>query len=329
MKTFLAKRWFLICLALGIGLGWRFPDWLRPATSRMYASAMVGVALFLVSWSLDSRSLWKTLIHPWPALWAVFISSGVLPPLGWLVGRLLPQADLRMGLFIVTSVPCTLAAATLWTRMAGGNDSVALLVTCLTTCTSWLVAPAWFAVMSVGGMGTAQTAAMMRDLMVILIVPVGLGQTCQASGALARLAQRHKTTLGTVSQLLIIVIIVKSSVDVSDRLDVMANAFAFLGATVLCVGMHLTALAAGFWSSKALKFDRPSQIAVAFSCSQKTLPVAVFLFDSYFKDSYPLAIVPIVVYHVGQLIVDTFIAEHFRFNSHELAAEEAATTEGL
>ncbi len=77
----------------------------------------------------------------------------------------------------------------------------------------------------------------------------------------------------------------------------------------LCVSLHLTALFAGLWSSKALGFDRPSQIAVAFACSQKTLPVALLLFETYFKDAYPLAVVPMVFYHVGQLIVDTFIAQ--------------------
>jgi len=77
---------------------------------------------------------------------------------------------------------------------------------------------------------------------------------------------------------------------------------------LVCLGIHLAALAGGFWSSRALRFDRPSQIAVAFACSQKTLPVALVLFD-YFKERYPLAVVPMVLYHLGQLFVDTFIAD--------------------
>jgi sodium/bile acid cotransporter 7 len=79
---------------------------------------------------------------------------------------------------------------------------------------------------------------------------------------------------------------------------------------LVCVGTHLTALAVGLWSSKGLGFDRPNQIAVAFACSQKTLPVAIYLFDAHYQ-STPLAVVPLVLYHVGQLTVDTFIAERF------------------
>jgi hypothetical protein len=35
----------------------------------------------------------------------------------------------------------------------------------------------------------------------------------------------------------------------------------------------------------------------------------LYLFDSYFKESYPLSLVPMVVYHVSQLIVDTLVAD--------------------
>ncbi len=67
-------------------------------------------------------------------------------------------------------------------------------------------------------------------------------------------------------------------------------------------------LGAGLWGSRCLRFERGQQIAVAIAGSQKTLPVALYLFDVYFQP-FPLAIVPMVVYHVGQLIVDTFVAE--------------------
>ena len=75
------------------------------------------------------------------------------------------------------------------------------------------------------------------------------------------------------------------------------------------VSVHTLALGFGFATSRLLRFDRGEAIAVAFSCSQKTLPVSLFLFDGYFKDAYPLAVVPMVFYHVGQLVVDTFIAD--------------------
>jgi hypothetical protein len=38
-------------------------------------------------------------------------------------------------------------------------------------------------------------------------------------------------------------------------------------------------------------------------------------FLAYFQEAYPLAILPMVFYHVGQLILDTFIAERLRHDA--------------
>jgi len=74
---------------------------------------------------------------------------------------------------IMASVPCTLASAVLWTRMASGNDAVALLITVLTTCLSCLVTPAWLGLTT--GIGAAVSLHMMLGRALILLVPVGLG----------------------------------------------------------------------------------------------------------------------------------------------------------
>lgn len=311
VSGFLCKRWFLVLLLGGVTLAWLRPEWLRPATRWVEPRAVVAPALFLMAWSLESRSLFRALLQPWAALWAVVISYGALPALGWVAGTLLPDADLRIGLLLSASVPCTLASAVLWTRLAGGREATALLVIFLSTATSWLATTAWLTL----GTGTdvhVDTADMMRSLLLVLVLPVGLGQLSRAVGPLARTATDYKRGLGVISQLLILSIILRTAVDVVDKLTLrlaLVRGPWLLVTAVLCVGTHLLALGAGFWSSKGLRFDRPSQIAVAFACSQKTLPVALFLFEGYFKESHPLAVVPLMFYHVGQLVVDTFIAE--------------------
>jgi sodium/bile acid cotransporter 7 len=151
---------------------------------------------------------------------------------------------------------------------------------------------------------------MMGELALVLVVPVALGQALRAIGPCARFALRFHTEFGIVSRLLIFTVILKAAVDFRDKLSDRASelGLGLLLTGVVCVSLHLLALVSGLWSSRGLGFDRPSQIAVAFACSQKTLPVALYLFDAHFRD-FPLAVVPLVFYHGGQLIVDTFIAE--------------------
>src|SRR5438034_678770 len=218
MKKFFLKRWFLLLLVVGLSLAAWMPRSLQPVVGVLEPKVIVSVALFLMAWCLESRHLLRTLLRPWPAVWAVLISYGLLPALAWTASLLLELADFRIGLMIAASVPCTLASAVLWTRMAHGNEATALLVTRLTTGTS-------------------------------------------------------------------------------------------------CLAIHLIGLAFGFWSGRALRFDRPNQIAVAFGCSQKSLPVALFLYQTY-AEAYPLAVIPLAIYHMGQLIVDTVIAERMADGGH-------------
>jgi solute carrier family 10 (sodium/bile acid cotransporter), member 7 len=319
MKTLLARHWFLVTLVTGVALACLVPAWFGWA-EHLDPRVVVAPALFLMAWTLPSRSLARVLLRPWPALWAVAISYGLVPVCGWLAGTLVPVDDFRIGLLIVTCVPCTLASAALWTRMAGGDEATALLVTLLTTASSWLVTPAWLA--GATGMTVAVDAlAMMKDLLLSLVVPVAVGQLIQALGPLARLATRHKQQLGVVSQFLILVVLLKAAVYVSARLrqePAVPGGLSIAALALLCVGIHLLALGSGLWSSRLLCFDHPSQAAVAFACSQKTLPVALLVFERYFPQ-YPLAVVPLAFYHFGQLIVDTLIADRLARRKPALA----------
>jgi sodium/bile acid cotransporter 7 len=260
---------------------------------------------------MESRRLLGTLVRPWPALGAVAISYGLLPALAWSLGHLLPEGDLRIGLLLIASVPCTLASAVIWTRLAAGNEATALLVTLLTNLTSWLATTAWL----LAGTGVAATGGtagpLMGRLFLVLVLPVGLGQLLRSAGPLARAASRHKLALGVAARLLIVTIMLKAAVEVRDRLDLRetsVNGWLLLLTALLCLAVHLGALAGGLLSARTLGFDRPNQIAVALAGSQKTLPIALILFDAYYQE-YPLAVIPLVFFHVGQLIVDTFIAE--------------------
>jgi sodium/bile acid cotransporter 7 len=305
------RHWFLLALVVGVSLASVRPRWLAPVVGPVPPRGVVAVALFVMAWGLESGSLWRTLLRPLPTLGAVLVSYGVLPALGWLAGEVVGQADYRIGLLVITSVPCTLASAVLWTRLAGGNEATALLTILVTTATSWLVTPAWLAWTTGAAVGL-DTAAMTRELFVVLVVPVGLGQLARAAPPLVELATRGRTMLGVLSRLLIFSIILKAATDVALRLTAQAelpSPGGLLTTAGLCVGLHLTALVLGLASGKALRVDWPNRIAVAFAGSQKTLPVALLLFETYFKDVYPLAVLPIVIYPVAQLVLDTFIAE--------------------
>lgn len=305
----LLQRWFLLCPLGGALLLWLWPAgllWTRQVDPRWVVAAI----LFLSGWSLESRSLLKAVLRPWPALWALVISYGLIPALACAAGLLAPSADIRIGLLISGSVPCTLAAALIWTRLARGNEATALLVILLSTGTSWLATTAWLSLVTATAT-SLDSLGMMRELALVLVLPLSLGQLLRAPPTLARLATRLKVPIGVVSRLMVLVIIFRAALDVVERLQDRGadlGVMALIFTACLCLGIHLVALTAGLFSGKLLGFDHASRVAVAIAGSQKTLPVGLLVFDLYFK-GYPLAVVPLVFYHVGQLVADTFFAE--------------------
>lgn len=321
MLSFLAKRWFVVLLVTGVALAWLLPEWVRPWVERISPRAVVAASLFLVALSLESRSLFRTLVRPWAALWALVMSYGALPLLAWALGTLLPLADLRVGLLIIASVPCTLASAVLWTRLGGGNEAVALLVVVLSTSTSWLITTFWLT-LTTRAQVDLNPGDLMRELVLVLIVPVGLGQLSRALPGVASRVKRYRTVLGVIGRLLIFAIIFKAAVDLSERTAGLTIGVV-LATALICVGAHLAVLALGLGSSRGLRLAWADGIAVAIAGSQKTLPVALVLFEDYYKDAYPLAVVPLVFYHVGQLVVDTFIADWLAGRPARVAKEES------
>lgn len=80
-------------------------------------------------------------------------------------------------------------------------------------------------------------------------------------------------------------------------------------ALVSVLSIHLGTFWLGFRVAPILGLSRADSIAVAYSGSQKTLMVGLQIALAHFGG---LAILPIVMYHVGQLILDTLIAERIK-----------------
>jgi sodium/bile acid cotransporter 7 len=311
------RHWFLILLCASLGLTLSFP-WLFAWTAYLEPRLTVAITLFLTAWTMPGRSLAGEFRSPWPALWAVAISYGAVPAFAWALGFIAPQDDLRIGLILVASVPCTLASAVLWTRMAGGNEATALATVLGTTLISWIATPAWLT-WTTGALVELAVGDMMLDLALCLMVPVALGQLLRSWRPAALVADRHKTLFGTIAQVFVLAIVLRAGVTVGNRYHDGTTALGpalFAWSAALAVGLHVLSLCFGLFTSRWMGIERGRQIAIAISCSQKTLPISLALFDRYFAHAeptaFPLAVVPLLFYHAGQLLLDTVIAQRLK-----------------
>ncbi|MBX9679689.1 MAG: bile acid:sodium symporter [Gemmataceae bacterium] len=317
MKRFLRERWFLIAMVSLVGIALVFPGPLAAALQPLDPRVVIGVALALMAWTMPTRTLRDEMRSPWGALLAVTVGYLPLPAAGWFLGDLLgPPADLRVGFLLACSVPCTLASCILWTRLAGGNEATALLAVLISTLASPFIVPAWLA-LTLGASIELPIPRMMLDLAATVVLPVLVGQSVRRRDSARHFADRHKPMLGAIAQIFILATVARAASAMGLRLreEQTLGIAGFVSCAILAAGLHLAALLGGYAVARRIGIDRARAIAVGFCGSQKTLPVSLALFDQYFEADYPLAMAPLVFFHMGQLLLDTLVAERWKQNT--------------
>jgi sodium/bile acid cotransporter 7 len=282
--------------------------------SGLFRNVIVASVLFLMALPLETRLMLRTIQRPWAALLGSVVNMGLLPLLAWAIAPL-ATGELSTGILVASVAPCTLASAAVWTRRAGGNDAVAILVTILTNATCFLMTPMWLALMT-ETQAEMDTAGMIIKLGLLVVAPMTFAQLLRLSPRVARAATDARHLCSTLAQCGILTMILVGAVQSSRHIteadwQKTVSVADLLVMQLLVVAMHLLVLWMGLGLARALNMPTEDQIAVAFSGSQKTLMVGLYVAINYFGG---LVILPIVSYHVGQLIVDTLIADRWAAN---------------
>lgn len=311
LLAWLAAQWFLCGLSGALLAGWWWQTELGPlANSKTWQHLVIAGVMYLMAVPIEFSVVRRVLGKPLAPLVASLINVGLAPLLMWpLVGPLGPE--LGTGFAVVAATPCTLASAAVWTRRAGGNEVVAILVTLLTNLTSCWVLPAWLAVLTARSTSGEGLGAISWLLFWIVVVPIIAAQCSRRIPACERWVTRWRQALGVVCQLGLLSIVLVGSVKMAERLGTAEGEVLSLPRLVLCgglaLGLHLTLFAIGWRTAAWLRLPRGEQLAVGFAGSQKTLMIALSV-----AIELGFSIVPLVLYHLLQLIADTLLADRFR-----------------
>jgi sodium/bile acid cotransporter 7 len=312
MKAFLIQRWFLLALVVVLAGGILYSRPLRPiGESAWLRDGIVVLVMLCMSLPLQARVIWHSLRTPVPALLAVALTYGALPLAAWALSWLL-RGDLAPGLQVAAATPCTLASAAVWTRRAGGNEAVAILVTVLTNASCFIVTPLWLWTMT--GASTAHPEWSLGTVSVqlaeLVVLPIAAAQLARRYRPLAEWAQRYAVALGVVAQCGILTMILLGAIRTGMRLDEQGGAVALVDFAAMMLAvlvLHVSMFWLGLALGKMCRCTRADQIAIGFAGSQKTLTVGILM-----AITLQASILPMVAYHCLQLIVDTLIADAMR-----------------
>jgi sodium/bile acid cotransporter 7 len=317
MKRLLVRHWFLIGLGLVLAAGFSQPRLTSQIARVEFQDWVVAAVLFVMALPLDSSSMWRAIRRPTAVAVAVGVNYGLLPLVAWGVSFGL-RTDLALGLLIVASIPTTQASCAVWTRRAGGNDAVAVMVTVITNAFCFLLAPFWLKTMTGSQVDIDfKPLEMMGELSTVVVLPMIVAQLARLIRPLGRWATHRKTPLNVAAQmgLLVMVLIGAGQAGLklqSTRVPIEAVDAALMLASVC--GVHLSMFAAGMGIGRALGVPWEDRVAIGFSGSQKTLMIGLHIaLSPAFNNG--LAMLPMVAYHVCQLLVDAVIADKFKARS--------------
>jgi sodium/bile acid cotransporter 7 len=318
MRQFFVQRWFLVALVAVLLAGIFWPTSIGPIVRLLPGDVIVAAVTFIMALPLETAAFWGAIRRPGPAWLASVINSGVAPPLGWLASQTV-DPELRAGVILAATVPCTLATAAVWTRRAGGNDAIAFLVTMITNLACFLVVPAWLWLL-IGVRANVDFKHIVLGLILVVVLPIIAAQIIRQWPPIGSWATNHKHALSGVAQAGVLWIVAVGAVECGQRL-VMTEGGAPVAVTdivtmiIAVATVHGVLLSIGYGAARILNFNQRDAIAVAFSGSQKTLMVGAFLALAI----GPLAILPMVAYHAAQLVIDTLVADRWRGQANRAA----------
>lgn len=313
MLQALKRRWFLVLLLLTLAVGIVWAEQLAEISERLPRRWIIGSVLLAMALPLRIDAMWATLRRPKPALLATVINTLLVPVLAWFASQLLHD-DLALGMIVAAAVPCTLASAAVWTRLAGGNDAVSLLVTMLTNLSCFLVTPALIYFFAGRSDSSVDFFQMATKLLTLIVLPIFAAQLLRFIPRVGQWATDHKFGLSTYAQLGLLTIVFAGAVNsglkisgIEGELAPIAGQIALM--MVLVAIVHLLAWWVGYHSAALAGMEPPEQLAVAFAGSQKTLMVGLAIALSFGG----LTVLPMLAYHIEQLLIDTLLADKYRY----------------
>ncbi len=212
---------------------------------------------------------------------------------------------------MIAAVPVTLASATVWTRRAGGDDSIAMLITIITNAACFLLTPLWMYWISSLQIERELLYGTIIRLLLFVVLPMAAAQAVRGlSKPVGRWSIRRKPLLSALAQAGVLMMVLIGAIKTGLQFSEGKVAISFTDVLItigICAIVHLAAMAVAILISRACRLPPEQQIAVGISGSQKTLMVGLSA-----ATSPGVTIIPLVVYQVFQLTVDTMIADWWR-----------------
>jgi sodium/bile acid cotransporter 7 len=309
MLFFLKKYWFFICILVVVSAAFGLRDlhfWMRN-----YHILTIGIfiAFFITGLMLDTSNLSHQMLQLKAPVAAMISSLGFIPLFSWLLASCVFPKEYIIGVCIMATAPVTVVSGTVMTALGRGNIPLSLFICVLGNFMGVFTIPFTLKLLIDGGGDiNLPVIDMLSNLVISVLVPIVLGKLAQSR--LKASLSPYRRSFSVFQQGIVLLIIFNAVAGSGTHILSAGVTLPLLLAFVTC--LHSLILLMNYGISRIIRLDRPSTTAFTIHTSQKTLAVSYLVWSGYFAHQYPLALIPGIVYHLMQMIMDTFVAEKFR-----------------
>ena len=308
MISFLRAHWFFVAIGAVLAAAAGLQGQTRWMQDFHVLTAGIFLAFLVTGLTLDISKLSFQSLQLKAALAAMISSLAVIPLLAWASSGFVLPAEFVIGVCIIATAPVSVISGTVVTALGKGNIPLSVVICVLGNIVGIFSMPFSLKWM-VEGAGSIHLPVieMLSNLVTTVLVPIVLGVL---QSRLNAYLTRFKKAFSVFQQSIILLIIF--------------SAFAGAGATIVPAGsmlpvlaaftlaLHALILAMNYGIARLIRLDWPSTVAFTLHTSQKTLTVSYVVWAGFFAAHFPLAMIPGIMYHLTQMVMDTVVAEQMK-----------------
>lgn len=305
------KYWFFMGMAIMAALAFALPE-IGPVI-KQYNILNIGIflAFLLTGLSLETSTVVDQLKDVKVLVAALFSSLIFFPAAAFYAARFFLSAwpDFVMGALIIGAAPVTVASGTVMTAMAGGNVPLSLFICVLGNFAAIFTIPFMLNLILAVDNAAIELPIlqMLAGLTLKVLLPTIIGQVLRPR--VKHLLPPHKAKISIFNQCIVLLIILNAVASSAHSILDVGPVLFWLLTFMIC--LHVFMLVFNYYLARIIGLDLPSIAAFTIHTSQKTLTVSYLVWAGYFAAAYPMALIPAIVYHLTQMIMDTLVAHRF------------------
>ena len=321
-RDFIKRYWFLAGLILLIPVGLLAPGFGVAIKQNGWAvPVFVGIMLGIAGFTMDASQLVKQSVNLRAIIPVLFCTYILAPSAAYGLGRLFaPEGDIHFitAMMIMGAQGGSLASAIALTMLSGGNRELALICTLISNSLTVFLTP-YILRVSVDANVEFQVSEMISRMAMVVLVPILIGQVLRQF-IWGKTEPVHHV-IKVVPQFIVLLFVYTGFASGAGQL--MQDGTLVLRFLCACVLLHLLLLSFTTFVSGALGLKWSERTAVILCGSQKTLPNGIYVWNNFFQTN-PYGAVPLVLYHLFQLVVDTLLVP--KFEQRNAGADEAESS---